>query len=149
MDQTTVEFKLRQLEEFSRRRAPKDCLWFFQDNVAANQAAVALGIGFGVVAEYAPMPRSGFVVGVGIYSNGARTAGTLTITPRVNGTALSSTAVLDATNTTTKVTRMPAVIANYFGEGARIGAEITTDAGWLPVTADIMVVVFIEFPMED
>lgn len=145
----SLDTRLKILEEFARRRGPKDNLWFYQDNVAAAQTAVALANGFGAVIEYAPMPRSGFIVGLGVYSNEARTAGTLDIKPRINGTALSFSVQLNGTDTTKKILRIPATLPSYFAEGARIGAEITTSAGWTPVTADIMAVVFVEFPMED
>ena len=49
-------------------------LWFYQDNVAANQVSVALTVlGDAVRVDY-PMTRAGSVTGIVIWSNEDRTA---------------------------------------------------------------------------
>ena len=52
----------------------------------------------------------------------------------------SITAVLDADNTTTNFTQQDGG-TDVFAAGDNLGATITTTAGWLPVTADVDVVV--------
>lgn len=113
---------------------------WYQDNVVASQVAVALVMGN--TRPEIPMPCAGHVVGIAVYSNEARTAGTLTVDATINGTVTGLTAVLNATNTQTKVTRQ-AQNLDKFSEGQRIGVKVTTDAGWLPITADITVAVMV------
>lgn len=115
---------------------------WFQDDVPASQTAVALTLSGG--RTEIPMPADGYVVGVAVFSNEARTAGTLTVDPTINGTVVGLTAVLDGTNTTTKTTRQANGL-DKFTAGQRIGVKITTDAGWLPTTADIDVTVLVVF----
>lgn len=116
---------------------------WYQDNVVASQTAVVLNLPLAGRSEIT-MPADGYVVGVIVRSNEARTAGTLTVDPTINGTVTGLTAVLDGTNTQTKTTRQ-GNSADKFTAGQRIGVKLTTDAGWLPVTADIDVSVLVTF----
>lgn len=113
---------------------------WYQDDVAASQSAVALPRGNG--RTEVPMPSAGHVVGVVVYSNAARVAGTLTVEVTVNGTGTGLTAVLNASNTQTKATRQAQNLDKY-AEGNRIGVKITTDGSWSPITADIDVAVLV------
>lgn len=114
--------------------------YWFQTDVAASQSAVALNLDGGTLRAELPMVRAGSVTGIVVFSNAARSGGTLTVDATINGTVTGLTAVLDATNTTVKASTQ-AVAADAFVAGDRIGVKITTDAGWLPTTADITVVV--------
>jgi hypothetical protein len=78
-----------------------------------------------------------------VYSNAARTAGTLTVEVTINGTGTGLTAVLDGSNTQTSMATQ-AKDTDAFGAGSRIGVKLTTDASWAPVTADITVEVLLE-----
>lgn len=116
---------------------------FYQDNVAANQAAVALTIQGDATRTENPMPLAGSVIGIVVYSNEARAAGTLTVDVTINGAVTGLQGVLDAVHTQTHGnTQSPGI--NTFAKWDRIGVKITTDAGWLPVTADITVEVTVE-----
>ena len=126
-------------------RMALDVWW--QDNVAASQTAVALARAGD--AQWAAFDgkfiavRAGSVTGVAVKSNAARAAGTLTVEVTKNGTGIGLTAVLDGTNTTFKATTQ-AKDSDAFVAGDELGVTITTDAGWLPTTADIRVVIEIE-----
>ena len=122
-------------------------LVFSQDAVADAQSAVAMnilevGAASGVlgVTEYV-IPWKFEVIGVSISSDSARTAGTLTVDPTINGTVQSLPAVLNATNTQRAWASGP---RRQRGgpAGGRVGAKLTT-ASWTPVTADIVVTVFV------
>ena len=117
---------------------------WYQDNVAASQTAVALArLAAGASPTVWIAPRDGSVTGVMVKSNAARTAGTLTIEVFKNGVATGLTAVLDGTNTTTKFTSQ-AKDTDTFVVGDELDPRITTDAGWLPVTADIRASIEVE-----
>lgn len=113
---------------------------WYQDNVAANQTAVVLPLAN--ARTEVPMPSDGHLIGIVVYSNAARAAGTLTVDATINGTATGLTAVLDGSNTQTKATRQ-AQNLDKFAAGNRVGVKITTDAGWLPTTADIDVALLV------
>lgn len=116
---------------------------FMQSDVAAAQAAVALDVlGLAGNTEYV-LPYAGSVVGISIASNDARTAGTLTVDATIDGAVTGLQAILDAANTQYKATTQAREL-DTFAAGQRIGVKITTDAGWLPVTADIVVTVIVE-----
>lgn len=129
---------------FPRPRPGRSVLaGWFQDNVAASQSAVALVIAN--ARTEIPMPAPGSVVGVVVYSNAARTAGTLIVDVTVDGVVVGTRAALDAVNTQTAAgTQTPG--ADPYAAGQRIGVKVTTDAGWLPTTADIDVAVIVALP---
>jgi len=116
---------------------------FKQDDVAASQSAVALPVlantETGIV-----MPWGGSIVGICVQSNEARTADTLTIDATVNGTVTGLQAALDGTNTTHHYASQ-VKDTDSFSAGDTIGVKITTGGSWTPVTADILVYVFVTF----
>lgn len=127
-------------------------LVFMQADVAASQSAAALAVAevrdTGASADdqnaaggYV-MPFDGQVVAVTVRASTARTAGTLTVDAQIGGTAVGLTAALNATDTQSKVSKQPRE-ADRFAAGAVIGAQITTDGSWAPVTADVVVVVWV------
>lgn len=123
--------------------AARQTVWFYQDNVIANQNNVALCcLGDAVRTTY-PMLYSGSIVGVAVVSNAARAAGTLTIDVLLDGVAIGLQAVLDGTNTTTHIVTQAEGLDTFIA-GQSIGARITTDAAWLPITADIIVAITTE-----
>jgi hypothetical protein len=112
---------------------------WYQENVAASQTDVVmtrLATSTEAPAKWIA-PRAGSVTGVWVKANTPRTAGTLTIKVFRNGAQLGTlTAVLDGANTTFKATTL-AKDTITFVAGDELETTVTTDAGWLPVTADI------------
>jgi hypothetical protein len=123
----------------SRLPAPTIIGTWYQENVAASQAAVALNLEGNNRAEVI-MPQRGFVTGIAAYSNAARSAGTLTVDVTIDGTVTGLQAVLNGSNTQTH-TATQILNNDAFVAGKRIGVKITTDADWAPTTADITVTV--------
>ena len=122
----------------------KETFYFYQDNVTASQDAVALTcLGDAVRAGYA-LPFSSSVIGIAVYSNAARTAGTLIVDATVGTAVTGLQAILDGTNTTVHYSEQgegkDAVLP-----GQLVGVKITTDAAWLPTTADIIVAVTVGY----
>ncbi len=113
---------------------------FIQENVAASQTDVALDLGLASARTSLPAVRPGSITGVVVRSAGARSAGTLTVEPTINGTGTGLTAVLNASNTTAKATTQPACL-DAFVAGDALGVKITTDGSWAPTTADITVLI--------
>lgn len=117
---------------------------FQQTDVAASQSAVAMDVlGLAGNTEYT-MPYSGSVVAVSIASNAARTGGTATVDVTINGTVTGLQAALDGTNTQYHYASQ-GPDADRFSAGDRLGVKITTDGSWAPTTADVVVVVVVEF----
>jgi hypothetical protein len=127
-------------------------LHFQQADVAASQTNAALTVAEvrdtaataddqNAVDAYV-IPWDFEIIGVSARSSAARSAGTLTVEPLVNATASGMTAALDAT--TTQSTR---TIQNRGADtgvaGDRVACRITTDGTWAPVTADIVVTVWV------
>ena len=117
--------------------------YWYQDNVAISQTDAVLDMDGNASRTEVPTVRAGSVIGIAVYSNEARTAGTLTVDATIDGTKTGLTAVLDGTNPSTKVTTQ-GKDTDAFTAGQRIGVKLTTDGTWAPVTADITVVVLIE-----
>lgn len=114
-----------------------------QDSVAASQSAVALYLMGSATRTERIQIIGGSIIGVVVYTNDARTAGTLTVEVTKNGSGTGLTAVLDGDNTTVKVTTQ-AKETDTFAAGDRIGVALTTDSSWAPTTADITVEVLLE-----
>lgn len=117
-----------------------------QDNVAANQAAVALvrwtSAGTGFSTRWLAL-RPGSVTGVAVRSSLPRTAGTLQATVYNNGASRFTTAILDGTNPSFKATTQSKGVITFVA-GDLLDIRITTDAGWLPITAKITASIEVE-----
>lgn len=110
-----------------------------QNNVAASQTSVVMvrwtTTGTGFATQWLAI-RPGSITGIGVKSNAARSAGTLTVTAHINGSATALAAVLDGTNTTSKSTTQARGVDNFVA-GDVLDIRITTDGSWAPTTADI------------
>jgi hypothetical protein len=96
-----------------------------------------------------PMPWEFSIVGVTVRSSAARTAGTMTVTPTINGIATNFSAVLDGTNTTTGTAKGSRfVTVNQGIAGQEIGVRIVT-SGFTPTTAYITVGLFVIIHYDD
>lgn len=121
-------------------------LTFMQDALAASQTDVQLTIaevtGPAAIANDAyVMPFAGEIVAVSADLSAAGSAGSLTVGPTINGTECADP-TLSITTAQTAYDVCPRG-TNQFAAGARIGAEITTAAGWNGTTADLAVSVFV------
>ncbi len=119
---------------------------FVQDNVAANQAAVALSIGTPAKTQLGHVAtRAGSLVGISVLSNVAAAGDVATLIATINGVATALTVTLDAAiNGGLKNFAVAAKDAIAIAAGDVIGVTITTPAGWTAVTADINVEVQFE-----
>lgn len=119
-------------------------LVYGQDALAASQADVQLPVAIGETGQAVDghtMPFAGSVVGISGDLSAAGSAGSLTVGATVNGTEIAAT-----TQTVTTGTAFRARFgrdAHRFAAGARLGAEITTDASWNGIAADLAVVVWV------
>lgn len=112
-----------------------------QQNVPVSQASVALKLN----ADNAEivLPYAGSIMAISVAATEARSAGTLTVKPTINGTEKAISAVLNATNTQFKHTTQ-AKDTETFVAGDRLGVKITTDSTWAPTTSDIIVTIWLE-----
>lgn len=93
------------------------------------------------------MPAAGSVVGVGIRSNAALTAGTITATPQAAGTEYADTGVpqpvVNATNQASYATVRPGALT--FAAGATLGISVTTTTTLNPTNSvDVDAILFVQ-----
>lgn len=123
-----------------------------QSDVAVSQSAVALTVSEvrdvaataddqNAVAQVV-IPYDFEVIGISVSASAARAAGALTVEATINGTATGLTTALTAGSPqwayASQIRGSDVGVA-----GQRIGATITTDGSWSPVTADIVVEVWV------
>lgn len=123
---------------------------FMQSDVAASQTNAALTVaevrdaaataddrnaadGYTVPWEFEVV-----AVSVRVAAADARTAGTLTVEPLIDGNATGLTTALNAT-TTAGSSAVQQRGLDTGAAGGKIGARITTDGSWAPATADVVV----------
>jgi len=108
-------------------------------NVSASQTSAAMNLLGTSDNTEVVMSAPGNIVGISISSNDARTAGTLTVKPTINGTESTTlSAALNATDTQYAYAIQEFTKDNFLA-GQRLGVKITTDGSWAPTTADIVV----------
>lgn len=129
---------------------------FSQANVAASQSAVALKTNVNaattgaldVIGFVAPWPGS--IIAVTEQADTNKTAGALSVTPTINGNAIAAPADLvavpmaNAAQKAFKATDAQQTGAR-FAAGDLIGAKLTTDAGFTPITLDLYVKIWVIF----
>jgi hypothetical protein len=108
-----------------------------QQDVAANQTDVDLSAQVSTNFDNVPAMRAGSIVGLSTRLTEAVTAGTLTVAVTING-AVGTLAVVSTSGSNpsggqaTQATGVDTYVA-----GDLIGVQLTTDAGFLPVTTDL------------
>ena len=121
-------------------------LFFSQVDLAVSQTDVQLKVieagatAMDVVGV--AMPFDGEVVGISADLDTAATAGSLTAGPTIDGVevaGLTKTFPGSGQSANGVVSRGTA----RFAKGAKIGAEITTNGSFAPITADLLVVVWV------
>ena len=121
---------------------PVETLTFHQENVAAAQTNVDLALQGNpsyTLGHY--MPYNAYILGIVVSSSEARTAETCTVSWTDNSTEGTITAVLNADTTNHQMSFQPHG-TETITVGNRLGASVTTTAGWTPVTADITVTIY-------
>ena len=125
------------IETLRRRVGVQAVDGWYQDNVAASQTDVQLTRLSGTSTDAWIAPRTGSISAVWVYSNAARTAGTLSIEIFKNGSQYGTVSVsLNATYTTFDVKYIQRN-ALPISPGDRLDLRVTTDGSWTPTTADI------------
>lgn len=146
--------QIRDLDLNTQRQLPRDSFEFFQTDIAASQTDVELDAAGGTQTYYLAL-RPGFVISFGVFLNAARTAGTATFVPTINGTPINTTPIpeatieINATDTTNKISDLPALVAASFVAGDRLGIEVTTPSSWTPITADVVASLLVRYTAED
>lgn len=108
-----------------------------QNNVAANQAAVALSSQVSTNFDNIKMIRAGNIIGLSTRFTEPITAGTATVIVTINGVATALQIVhTSASNPSGGVATVAAGLVPYVASDL-IGITITTDAGFLPITTDL------------
>ncbi len=131
---------------------------FDQANVAISQTAVALKMNAGFNATVVnaldvvgmTALANGSIFGLTIQTDTNKTAGVLTVTPTINGTAIAAPAALVAVplvNATQKAFVLTAgqQAGARFVAGDLIGVKMTTDGSFAPTTMDIRVRLFVVY----
>lgn len=93
------------------------------------------------------MPDDGSLIGASLYTSSPRTAGTLLAKPEINGIPVVPTS-LDCTLNAVNATFASNIIASgvpgfTFNALDTVGVRFTSDAGWLPVTSDLLYVLYV------
>lgn len=114
-----------------------------QNDVAASQTNVALSALVSVNFDTWKAPRAGSIVAIVTRLTEARTAGTLTVKATINGVATTLSVITNAANTLGGISTEQAGIDKYVA-GDLIGMQVTTDAGWLPITSDLEAYIEVE-----
>lgn len=127
-------------------------LTFGQSDVAASQTAVAMNVievrDAGASADNVlavpgyTMPWDFEIVAISVLASTARTAGSLVVDATIDGTVTGLQATLDATNTTSHYVTQPRDSDRGLA-GSYVGVKLTTNAGWTPITADVVVAVWV------
>lgn len=90
----------------------------------------------------ARMPYAGSIIGLGFESNAAKTAGTASFVPYVEGNAQQTSLVWSVANSGDVVTFPPGTYV--FDAGDRVDPRVTT-SGFAPTTADVLVTIFVSY----
>ncbi len=129
---------------------------FAAAQVGISQAAVALKLNVNAATGGAlnltgiPAPLAGSIVGLTAVLTANKTAGVMTLTPTINGTAIATPAALVAVAvanaTLQKVATVDAQqVGARFKAGDLLGVKLTTDAAYAPITNDLYVQLLVVF----
>jgi hypothetical protein len=121
-------------------------LQFMQDAVAADQTDVQLEHEDGQGASEYVAPFDGEIVGISYLLSAAGTAGSMTLGGTVGGTEDADT-TMTVTTAASGYQRTPRGSAKFVA-GAALGVELTTDSGWLPITSDLLVTLWVLLYLE-
>lgn len=118
--------------------------WYF-DDVGSSLTDQVLWRGSGTISNRFYFPKDGYFTGLGVVSDDARIAGTLTATLWVNGTTTNNKyVVLDGSNTIIDILNN----GRYnlpISQGDYLDIRITTSSDWSPTTANIQAWIEVEY----
>lgn len=114
---------------------------FAQNNVVAGQANVALSTQVSINFDDWKSCRAGSLIGFATRLTEAITAGTLTVELTINGAGTGFMIVHTSVSNASGGVAVQASGLDAYVAGDRIGARLTTDAGFLPITTDLEVTV--------
>lgn len=127
-------------------------LVFGQTDLAASQTNVQLVTAIaetGQATDGYTMPWDGEIIGVSWSFTTAPTAGTMTVGATVGGTEdADTTGSVTVNSSATSGSKLVQREKARFVAGNVIGCEITTDGSWLPITADVVAVVWVLFNVD-
>jgi hypothetical protein len=117
-------------------------LAFGQLNIVTNLAATVITPmgGSATLSEFI-MDRGGSIIGVVAYLNASITAGTITVSPTLDGTT-KMTATINATHNATVSTQNRGT--DTFTAKQRIGLKLTSTTNIAPETCDLMAAIIVE-----
>src|SRR5262249_43627386 len=121
-----------------------------QNNVALKIVATDAASGAINLTDYV-LPFAGSIYAIGYRLSAAVSAGTLTLTPTINGTAITATGlILSAVNDTFRYAQIDAqTLSARFAAPLskitpnRLGCLITTSGTWSPTTSDLWVDLYV------
>lgn len=120
---------------------------FGTNDIAISQTDVQLPLFTGNAAGTV-MPFAGEIVAVSYMLSANKTAGILTIGPTIAGTEKTALTIT-AANAASRATKLVHRGTAPFAAGAELGAEVTTDANFLPTgSADLTVTVWVLLSIE-
>ncbi len=137
-----------QIVDASTSQAPQSLenlfpIYFIRDNITAGLAGPQINAAGSTVA-FVYVDRPYVIRGITTRLSAAATAGTLTIKATISTNPCVLAPIVYAGSGSNGKSWQG--IANDFGTGgSAIGVQITTDAGWLPITDDLIVAVWVQF----
>lgn len=108
-----------------------------QNDVAASQTNVSLSAQVSTNFDTLKMIRAGSIVGIATRFSGTVTAGQATVTITKNGAAGTLNVVSTSASNQNGGVAVQATGIDTYVAGDLIGVQITTNAGFLPVTTDV------------
>ncbi len=115
--------------------------------LGTQQLGLQAGADVGGGIKGQPAPLTGSIIGITVYTNATCTSGTLTAFATKDGTSIGLTCGLDSVTDTDTSSTFQA--NDQSGDdvtvGEIIGAEITTSGVWAPITADVVVTIYVEY----
>lgn len=129
-------------------RKPFVLTWLYQGGFAASQTDVE-PYGESGIFQRSLMPSNFRIVKTTYQSTAARSAGTLTVEPTIDGTKVTPSDLditIDGTTTNDAYKSVAPSATGYNGTaGQKVGFKITSDASWLPITSDMELKMWIAF----
>lgn len=136
------------LTSSDRDRLPTRISFVYRGGFAVSQTDVEF-FSAGGAFQQVLMPSAGSMVKTTLQSSAARTAGTLTAEPTINGTKVTANDLdltLDGSTTNDdKAEVAPGTTNLTFTAGQKVGVKVTSDEDWAPTTSDLEFCLYVIF----